>query len=260
MFKSQFEITNPKLKAFIYNEKVYKPVLNTMFVLSSICFSAIIADACRSTLANDTKILFMNMVWVLLYLIAAILHVKKVGLAPLAFAISVYFVSDYTIGSLLSAVYDMHFLPITNTIEIWFVFVVLFLYWCLKKFSKNEGDFNNQLKYPIKKIIILWQEYFFAAAGVILGEIVVIIDLFILRNEKTIIEYALFITSVVLMLLFLLVYNEHYNSKKSLFNTLVTVGLMLTTYCWGVGGFFFEGYEIEISFWYSLFDALNLIG
>lgn len=254
---AEFKINNPKIKAFAENKKIYKTILGMMFVFSSACYSAVVADACRDSMVSDTKILFLNMLWIALYVIAAIIYIVFVEYSPLVFAISTYFVADYTIGSLLSAIYDVHFLPITNIISYTFVFVIMFLYlwlkWLYKKgYVADNFKFKN-FKYSFFSI---WCDLFFPAAGAIIAEIALIVNYLINNNFLIII---VIIVTIVLLLISVIIFGANFAHGNTMFYTLCTMVLTIGTYLFVAVGIFDGTSDVSISFWYALFDALNLI-
>ena len=263
MFKSQFEITNPKLKAFVYNEKVYKTVLGIMFVFSSISVSSILAEMNHDINTSADKILFANIIWIFLYTALAVLYTIQIDFAPLTFAVSTYFVFDYTIGSFLAAVYNVHSLPITNIIKIGSVIIILVLYIWLK-WLKSKAVIPDKPKEYIKmkwSVLDSLSMIFFMAGGMVLGEITVIAGFCDnLKTSITVFIIILMVTVIFLIILFP-IYSEHFKMGKNLYFTLVNFAGIVVACLLGLN-LYFDGNlrEITVSFWYSLFDALNLIG
>lgn len=259
MFDKEFEISNPKLKAFVNNEKLYKLILGTMFVFSSVCYSAIVAEACRDSMASESKILFLNIIWVALYVISAIIYIHFIGYSPLAFAVSTYFVADYTIGSLLSAVYDMHFLSVTNIIKYAFVFVITILYLWLVWVEK-KGYVEKKVKLPNFKnsFFSIWCDLFFPATGAITAEIA-LITYCCIKDEMRFLKIIILITTIILLLITVLIYGVHFAHGNIMIYTLCSMALMICTYIFVAVGIADGSSDVTISFWYSLFDALNLI-
>jgi len=253
----EFKINNSRIKAFAENKKIYKIILGMMFVFSSVCYSAIVADACRDIKSSDTKILFLNMLWIVLYIIAAIIYIAFVEYSPLTFAISTYFVVDYTIGSLFSAIYDVHFLPVTNIIRYAFVIAIMFLYLWLKWLYKKGyvvGNFKfKSFKYSFLSI---WCDLFFPAAGAIIAEIALIANYLI---NDSFLKIIIIIVTIVLLLISVIILGAHFAHGNTMFYTLCTMVLTIGTYLFVAVGIFDGTSDVSISFWYALFDALNLI-
>lgn len=251
----EYVIKNSKLKAFAENEKIYRFVLGMMFVFSSVAYCAVIADTCHDSMPGDNKILCFNIIWVVLYILALVVYMSFIGFSPMPFAIASYFVADYTIGSMLSAVYELHFLPVTNSIKFAAVILIAVLYYLMKWMGKN-GYVPERIE--IKKYKYSWWskwcDLFFPASGAIIAEIKLIVCYFV--GEKMLfLKVLIFIFTVILLAITLLVYIGHFAKGNNLFGTFCSVCLTICIYLLVVG----DGSKIYTPFLYSLCDALGVM-
>lgn len=260
--KIEFEIKNPNLKAFVENEKVYKTVIGIMFVLSSIAVSEKIAESCHSVEATGDSILFMNIIWIGFYIICSLIHIRQIGFVPATFAVSAYFVADYFLGNILSKHYTASPLPITKTIGLLFVFVIAAMCFWLKRLDSKGSilNINKELKSTTVLFLDSCFMLFFGAGGLLLGEIVLIVDVFTAFQFGLIAEIVAYIITGAYLIILIPVYGTHFKMGKNMFYSFYSFMIIIATYILGTGKEILPKSEgIAAAFWYQLLDALKII-
>lgn len=258
--KRKFIITNPKLKAFVCNKKIYKLVLDIMFVFSSISISMILAEMSKDVQSGADKILFFHLIWVGFYAISLWLYSVQVEFSPLVFAISIYFVADYTVGSLLSVAYDVHYLPVTDMLGMLFIVIIVILYLWLERLKTKVTISQKPESYDEMKwrFIDALSMLFFMPGFFVIGGLSCISNMFVNQTLSVVTAGILFITTIVFVIISLPVYGVHFRMSKSLFATLNCFSGHTAFYLLG----FFSCLEennnlISNMFWLSFFDALK---
>lgn len=260
--RRKFVITSPKLKAFVYNKKIYNPVLGIMFALSSISISMILAEMSKDVQSGADKILFAHLIWVGFYAISLWLYSVQVKFSPLVFAVSTYFVVDYTVGSLLSAAYDVHYLPVTDILGILFIVIIVILYLWLKRLKTKitipqKPESYEEMKWHLMDALSM---LFFMPGFLVIGGLSCISNVFMNQILFVVTTGILFVITAVFVIISLPVYGEHFRMSKSLFATLNCFIGHSAFYLLGFLSCLGESNNlISNMFWLSLFDALNLI-